>query len=65
MIFFEIEIDEDQIRKLVKAIINEYESGLHRHGNQADAILQAQDKTMETMEVLAEHETHLGNPILH
>ena len=65
MRFFEINIDEEQMRSLIKAIIDEYESGLHRHGNQADAILQAQDKTMETIEVFAEEEIYLGNTILH
>jgi len=34
MRFFEIELDEEQVRSMVRSIIHRYEKGLHDHGSQ-------------------------------
>ena len=62
MRFFEIDLDEDQMKSFVKAIIDEYECGLHTHGTYDQAVEQAQQKTMETIENLADAEEVYVHP---
>ena len=47
MDIFEIEVDENHIRGLVRAIIEQYETGLYEHGSQQIAIELAQDITVQ------------------
>lgn len=54
MRFFELDIDEDQVRRLVKAIIDRYESGLHTHGSYQKSVESAQDETVQSLENAAE-----------
>lgn len=54
MRYFEIEMDEDAIRSLVKQIIDSYENGLHEHGNYALAVESVQEITLNSMETVAE-----------
>ena len=54
MRFFELELDEQQIRSMVKSIINRYEKGLHDHGSQQIAIEVTQEETVQSMENAAE-----------
>lgn len=54
MRFFELDIDESQLRRLVKAVIDKYESGLREHGSYQKAVEFAQDDTIQSMENAAE-----------
>lgn len=54
MLFFEIEMDEDQVRSMVKAIVDNYEQAWHRHGNYQTALQHTQEVTVRTMENTAE-----------
>ena len=66
MRFFEIDMDEDHVRRFVKAIIDQYERGFHDYGNYQDAVKVTQDVTIqnlennaEAMEELIEHQGSL------
>ena len=48
MRFFEIDLDEDQLKALVKAIIDEYEAGLYVYGTYDQAVAQAQNKIIKS-----------------
>lgn len=54
MLRFEIEMDEDQVRHMVKAIVDQYEQAWHRHGSYQIALEHAQEVTVKTMENTAE-----------
>jgi len=54
MLHFEIEMDEDQVRHMVKAIVDQYEQAWHRHGSYQIALEHAQEVTVKTMENTAE-----------
>lgn len=54
MLHFEIEMDEDQVRSMVKAIVDNYEQAWHRHGSYQVALEHAQEVTVRTMENTAE-----------
>ncbi len=54
MLRFEIEMDEDQVRGMVKAIVDQYEQAWHRHGSYQIALEHAQEVTVKTMENTAE-----------
>lgn len=50
MLFFDIECDEDQMRRWVKAVIDNYEENLHRHGSYQTAIEATQETAVQFME---------------
>ncbi len=54
MLLFEIEMDEDQVRAMVRNIIHCYERGLHEHGSQQVAIEVTEETTVQSMENTAE-----------
>ena len=54
MRYFEIEMDEDGIRSLIKQIVDTYENGLHEHGSYALALESVQEITLNSMETVAE-----------
>lgn len=54
MRFFELEIDEDQVRRLVKAIIDRYEAGRYTYGTYQRSVEAAQDETLLSLENSAE-----------
>lgn len=54
MRFFEIDMDEDHLRRFVKDIIDQYEKGLHTYGNYQDAVQVTQDTTIQNFEDNAE-----------
>lgn len=54
MRFFELDIDEDQVRRLVKIIIDRYESGIRTHGSYQKSVEEAQDQTVKSLENAAE-----------
>jgi hypothetical protein len=53
MDIYELEMDEDQFRQLVKNIIDEYESGLHKHGSYDAAVKATQDRAIHDMSTVA------------
>lgn len=53
MRFFEIDIDEDQVRRLVKVIIDRYESGIRSHGSYQRSVEDTQDETVQSLENVA------------
>jgi len=54
MRFFELDIDEDQVRRLVKSIIDRYEAGLYTYGTYQKSVEAAQDETIQSLENAAE-----------
>lgn len=54
MRFFELDIDEDQVRRLVKVIIDRYESGIRAHGSYQKSVEDAQEDTVQSLENAAE-----------
>lgn len=54
MRFFEIDIDEDQVRRLVKVIVDRYEMGIRSHGSYQRAVEAAQEETVQSLENAAE-----------
>lgn len=54
MRFFEIDMDEDHLRRFIKAVIDQYERGLHDYGNYQDAVQVTQDTTIQNFEDNAE-----------
>ncbi len=54
MLIFDLQIDEDQVRHMVKAIVDQYEQAWHRHGSYQIALEHAQEVTVKTMENTAE-----------
>lgn len=54
MRFFELDIDEDQVRRLVKSIIDRYEAGLHTYGTYQKSVEAAQEETVQSLENAAE-----------
>ena len=56
---FELDIDEDQVRRLVKVVIDKYEQGIRAHGSYQRAVEDTQDETLESLENVSELcETH-------
>lgn len=56
MRFFEIELDEDQMRRFVQAVIDRYEASLHENGSYSQAVKSVQDSTLQSMENAADCE---------
>ena len=54
MRFFELDIDEDQVRRLVKVIIDRYENGIRTHGSYQRSVEAAQEETVQSLENAAE-----------
>lgn len=54
MRFFELDIDENQVRRLVRVIIDKYESGIRDHGSHQRAVEAAQEQTVQSLEDAAE-----------
>ena len=50
MRFYEIDMDEDQIRRLVKVVIDNYESSRHETGSYSEAVKAVQDSTLQSLE---------------
>ena len=65
MQYFYIEFDEDQVKAFIKAIIDEYESGLHKHGTYNQAVFAAQERTMDVIMQAAEADHIPVNKALH
>jgi hypothetical protein len=66
MRFFEIDIDEDQLRAIVKIIVDHYEHGLHEHGSYQAALEMTQEATIRKIEddaAFMEHVEH--SSVLH
>ena len=51
---FELDIDEDQVRRLVKVIIDRYEAGLYTYGTYQKSVEAAQEETVQSLENAAE-----------
>lgn len=54
MRYFEIDMDEDHLRRFIKAVIDQYERGFHDYGNYADAVRITQEATLQNLETNAE-----------
>ena len=54
MRIFEIDLDEDQLRRFVQAVIDRYEASLHEHGSYSQAVKAVQDSTLQSLENAAE-----------
>lgn len=54
MRYFELEMDENHIRSLVKQIVDTYEKGLHDYGSYQQALESVQELTLHSMENVAE-----------
>lgn len=54
MRFFELDIDEDQVRGMVKEIIDRYEIGIRTHGSYQKSVEAAQDETVQSLENAAQ-----------
>ena len=54
MRFFEIDMDEDQIRRLVKVVIDRYESSRHETGSYSEAVKAVQESTLKSLENAAD-----------
>lgn len=54
MRFFELDIDEDQVRRLVKVIVDRYEMGIRSHGSYQKSLESAQEETVQSLENAAE-----------
>jgi len=53
MKFYELEMDEDGVKSLVKNIIDSYEEGLHNLGSYAAAVSNTQEVTIASFEDVA------------
>jgi hypothetical protein len=54
MLLFELEMDEHQIRGMVKAIIEQYENARYRQGSYQSALEFTQEATLRVMENTAD-----------
>lgn len=54
MLFFEIEWDEDQVRRFVHSVIDQYNRSFHDCGSHQQAVETTQEITLHTMENTAE-----------
>lgn len=54
MRFFELDIDEDQVRRLVKTIIDLYEEARYASGSYEQSVKETQERTVQTLEDSAE-----------
>lgn len=54
MRFFEIDMDEDQVRRHVKVVIDNYEASLHEYGSYSQALEAVQETTLQSLENAAD-----------
>ena len=50
MLFFEVECDEDQVRRYIKLLIDEYEQHLREHGNYQIAVEAIQENAIHALQ---------------